>query len=134
MQIMNTLPIDETSEESSVTESTVTEDSSEETTSESTSVISGNFIYQVEIYGPDGSYYGTIYGDDPLAKQLSELPELKTQLIELKEIEKNQLAASQKASELQENTYTLTAYIFAAILGFGLIQLLKGVLNSIFGG
>lgn len=129
MYTTNILPTNETSEESSVFEAP-----SEETTSETTSVISGDFVYQVDIYGPDCSYYGTISGDNPISKQLSELSELKTQLIELKEIEKNQLAASEKVYQLQENTYTLTAYIFAAILGFGLVQLFKGVLNSIFGG
>lgn len=129
METTNILPIDSTSEESSVLE-----DPSEETTSETTSEISGSFIYQVDIYGPDGSYYGTVSGDNPISKQLSELSELKTQLIELKEIEKKQLVASEKSYELQENTYTLTAYIFAAILGFGLVQLFKGVINSIFGG
>lgn len=108
METTNILPIDESSE----------------------SVISGNCTYQIVINGPDGSYIGTITGDN----QLSEISELKTELIELKEIEKNQLTAIQQSYELQENTYTLTAYIFAALLGFGLIQLFKGVLNSIFGG
>lgn len=133
METTNILPIDETSEESSVLEDS-SEETTSETTSETISEISGSFIYQVDIYGPDGSYYGTISGDNPISKQLSELTELKTQLVELKEIEKNQLAASEKVYQLQENTYTLTAYIFAAILGFGLVQLFKGVINSIFGG
>ena len=69
-----------------------------------------------------------------IISEMSEISELKTELIELKEIEKNQLAASEKSYELQENTYTLTAYIFAALLGFDLVQLIKGVINSIFGG
>lgn len=129
MYTTNILPINETSEESSFFEAP-----SEETTSETTSVISGDFVYHVDIYGSDCSYYGTISGDDPVAKQLSTLPELKAQLIELTEIEKKQLAASEKVYQLQENTYTLTAYILAAILGFGLVQLFKGVINSIFGG
>lgn len=102
----------ETQMETTVT----TSDPSYNTTSDS-------IVYDVWLEEPGGFITGTITVDKDviLYEQLEQIETYQLQQVELLKTE----------IEIQQNLYTVTSYLLAAVIGFALIKLFTGFFNSV---
>lgn len=79
--------------------------------------------YDVFLDHPTGYITGTITcsEDDPILEQLEYINTYQAQTIEL----------LQQEIEIQQQIYTVTSYLFAAVIGFALIKLFTSFFNSV---
>ncbi len=98
------------------------------TTATETEAPAAPVSYDISLMSPDGLIYGTITGTE------TENNDILQCLTELQEIESSQLELAEQSVQIQYNTYTMTAYIFAVVLAFSLINFFKSVINSVLGG